>query len=161
MIEKTSDISDSMFKRGESNPAVNFAAYPYPNSALSESVIAIDGIDYRYRNGPQEWMNFTWPGQNPGGRVRGVRVGNLASAELATDGPWALMRLLDKAHISSVQGGSFLATWSLLDSSGQRMSISFRIKPDRSAALLQTGALQGYRLPAEVFLRQAVVNRND
>ena len=161
MIEKTSDISNSMFKRGESNPGITFAAYPEPNSALSESAIGIDGTDYRYRNGPQEWLNFSWPGQNPSGRVRGVRTGTLASGEVATDGPWALLRLLDKANISSSQGGSFLATWSILDSSGQRMSVSFRIKPDRSAALLQTGGLQSYRLPAEIFLRQATEKRND
>lgn len=150
-LSKSSDITDGMFKHGDSNPSVNISAYPYPNSALSESVIGIDGNDYRYRNGPQEWQNFTWPGQSPGGRIRGVRTGNLASAELTVEGPWALMRLLEKSHITSIEGGSFLATWSMLDSAGQRMNISFRIRQDRSVALL-TGALQGYRLPVDIFI---------
>jgi type VI secretion system protein ImpL len=161
-IERTNGISNGMFKRGESNPSVNFSAYPFPNSALSESVIGIDGTDYRYRNGPQEWLNFVWPGQNSGGRVRGVRVGNSAVAELVTDGPWALFRLLEKAQISSNQGDTFIATWSSLDSNRQRLNISFKIRPDRSASLLQAGVLQGYRLPAEIFLRPAAgEKRND
>ena len=152
-IEKTNGISNGMFKRGDSNPSVNFSAYPYPNTALSESVIGVDGTEYRYRNGPQEWLNFAWPGQNPGGRVRGVRVGNLAGGEVATDGPWALFRLLEKARISSDQGDTFIATWSMADSNGQRLNVSFKIRPDRSAALLHPDALQSYRLPSEIFLR--------
>ena len=155
IISKTSDISDSMFKRGESNPGLNFAVYPSTNSALSESSISIDGTDYRYRNGPQEWTNFAWPGPNPGARVRGIRSGSQASGELAMEGPWALLRLLDRAHISVNQGGAFLASWSIPDSSGQRLGVSFRIKPDRNAALLQNGVLQGYSLPTEIFARQA------
>jgi type VI secretion system protein ImpL len=155
-IERSYGITNGMFKRGESNPGVVFSVYPFPNAALMESVIGIDGTEFRYRNGPQEWMNFTWPGQNPGGRVRGVRVGNQAGGDLVTDGTWALFRLLEKAQISSNQGDTFVASWSLLDSNGQRLSISFKIRPDRSAAMFQPGVMQGYRLPAEIFLRPTV-----
>ena len=162
MVEKTSAISNSLFKRGESNPNINFSLYPFPNSALSETSITIDGTDLRYRNGPQEWQNFVWPGQNPGGRVRGVRNGNLASAEIVTDGPWAFFRLIDRAQISSRQGDTFVATWSMTDSNKQRMSMSFKVRADRSAALFQPGDLQSYHLPAEVFLRPAIADkRND
>ena len=162
MIEKTSAISNGMFKRGESNPSVSISAYPYPNAALSESTLGIDGAELRYRNGPQEWTNFSWPGQNPGARVRAVRLGTLASGELATEGPWALFRLLDKAHVSARQGDTFNATWSVSDNNKQRLSVSFKIRADRSAAMFQPGLLQGYRLPAEVFLRQTVADkRND
>ncbi|MBU1424466.1 MAG: type VI secretion system membrane subunit TssM [Gammaproteobacteria bacterium] len=158
-IERSYGITNGMFKRGESNPGIVFSAYPFPNATLMESVIGIDGTEYRYRNGPQEWMNFTWPGQNPGGRVRGVRVGNQAGGDLVTDGTWALFRLLERAHISSNQGDSFVASWSMLDSNGQRLNISYKIRPDRSAALFQPGVLQGYRLPAEIFLRPATGDR--
>ena len=61
LISKTSDVSDGLFKRGDSNPGANFAIYPSTSSVLSESGISIDGTDFRYRNGPQEWMSFTWP----------------------------------------------------------------------------------------------------
>jgi hypothetical protein len=44
----------------------------------------------------------------------------------------------------------------MLDSNGQRLSVSFKIRPDRSAALFQPNVLQGYRLPAEIFLRPVV-----
>jgi type VI secretion system protein ImpL len=160
-IERTSGISNGMFKRGDANPSINFSVYPYPSSTLSESVISVDGTDFRYRNGPQEWTNFSWPGQNSGGRVRGVRVGNQAGAELATDGTWALFRLLDKAQISSNTGDTFVATWSLLDSNRQHMSVSFKVRPDRSASLFQSGTLQGYRLPAEIFLRSSVSDKQN
>ena len=156
IIARTLDISDSLFKRGEANPGIAFGVFPTVNSSLSESSINIDGTDFRYRNGPQEWNNFIWPGQNPGARIRGIRVGKASSGELAAEGPWALLRLLDRAHISSNQRGSFQATWALLDSNGQRMSVSFMIKPDRNAALLQNGALQSYSLPTDIFLREAV-----
>jgi type VI secretion system protein ImpL len=155
-LERSYGISNGMFKRGESNPGVNFSAYPFPNNSLAESVIGIDGTEYRYRNGPQEWLNFAWPGPNSGARVRGVRVGNMAGAELVTDGTWALFRLLEKAQVTSEQGDTFTATWSMLDSNGQRLNVSFKIRPDRSAALLRPFALQAYRLPTELFVRPAV-----
>ncbi|MDO8989124.1 MAG: type VI secretion system membrane subunit TssM [Sideroxyarcus sp.] len=155
-LEKSYVISNGMFKRGESDPSINFSAYPFPNMALAESVVGIDGTEYRYRNGPQEWLNFSWPGQNPSARVRGVRVGNMAGAELVTDGTWALFRLLEKAQVSSNTGDTFVATWSMPDSNGQRLNVSFKIRPERSAALLHPYALQAYRLPTELFLRPAV-----
>lgn len=159
MIEKTTSISNGMFKRGESNPSMTIAAYPYPNSALSESGLAIDGAELRYRNGPQEWASFVWPGQSPGGRVRGVRLGNSANGELSVDGPWALFKLLDRASVSSIQGDTFTASWTFSDSNKQKLSASFKIRSDRGAALLQPGALQNYKLPTEVFLRQAVIEK--
>jgi type VI protein secretion system component VasK len=63
-----------------------------------------------------------------------------------------MFRLLEKAQISSNQGDTFVASWSMLDSNRQRLNVSFKIRPDRSASLFQAGMLQGYRLPAEVFL---------
>ena len=161
-LERTSGISNSMFKRGEANPSVNFSVYPYPNAALGESTLNIDGTEFRYRNGPQEWMNFVWPGQNPGARIRGVRLGgSLASGEVVTDGPWALFRLLDRASISSNQGDTFVATWSIPDSNKQRMNVSFKIRPDRSAALFRAGTLQGYQLPAEIFQRPVATDKSN
>jgi type VI secretion system protein ImpL len=158
-IERTSAVSNGMFKRGDGNPSVNFAAYPFPSAGLGESVLSIDGTDYRYRNGPQEWVNFVWPGQNPGGRVRGIRAGNLANGELSVDGPWALFRLLEKSQISSQQDDTFVATWSLVDSSKQRLNVSFKIRPDRSSSLFRSGLMQTYRLPAELFLRPPVTDK--
>lgn len=159
-MRKSSEISDGMFKRGDSNPNVNLSIYPYPSASLNESGIGVDGSELRYRNGPQEWQNMTWPGPNPGAHVRAVRAGTLASAELSVDGPWAMMHLIDKAHIGSIEGDTFMATWSLQDSGGQRLNASFRIRADRGVAML-TGSMQSYHLPVDIFTHPSVQAKDE
>jgi type VI secretion system protein ImpL len=151
VMERTALILTTMFKPGDSTPNMGFGVYPMPNPALSESALNVDGAEYRYRNGPQEWQSFTWPGSNPSARVRGVRAGSLASGELYVEGPWGFLRLLSQAQLTHRSDGSFVAAWSLRDSSGQRMTVSFQIRPDRYANPFGRNALQGYGLPAEMF----------
>lgn len=152
-LERTSLVGSALFKQGETSPTLGFSVYPYPTPGLSESTLHVDGAEYRYRNGPQEWHNFTWPGPNPGARVRGVRAGTLTSGQVSVEGPWAFLRLLSMAHISPQADGSFVATWSVRDSSAQSMTVTFRIRPDRYANPLGQNALAGYRLPPEIFSR--------
>jgi hypothetical protein len=37
--------------------------------------------------------------------------------------------------------------------------VSFKIRPDRSSSLFRSGLMQTYRLPAELFLRPPVTDK--
>jgi type VI secretion system protein ImpL len=152
-IDRSRQISSSLFTQGETRLGMSFSVYPYPSTMLSESTLSVDGEHYRYRNGPQEWHSFAWPGPNPSARVRGVRADTHSTGEISADGSWAWLRLLSKAQIKYDQDNSFIASWSLRDTSGQFMTIRFRVRADRYNNPFRQGTLQGYRLPANIFER--------
>ena len=65
---------------GSPPPTVNepsrFELRAVPTPGLSEFTVEIDGQTLRYRNGPQPWQSFNWPG---GGEAQGARIQAIAN----------------------------------------------------------------------------------
>lgn len=108
------------FQEGES---ARFELQPVPTPGLSEIVIEIDGQPLRYRNGPQIWKAFAWPG---GGTLSGARlqVTNFsgATSDVASfDGRLAFMRLLTVARpVDGDTPGSGQLQWRAKGAGGQQ-----------------------------------------
>lgn len=162
VISHTARVTNSFFSSDDAQPKLSFAVYPFPNTQLSESTINVDGSTYRYRNGPQEWRKFDWPGSSPGARIQGIRAGSVTRGEISAEGTWAWLRLLDKAKKrGSSSGTSFLASWSIRDNAGQRISVRFRIRPDRHNNPFKKNILRGYHLPGTVFPKTEIADALD
>ncbi|OMG75196.1 type VI secretion system membrane subunit TssM [Burkholderia ubonensis] len=74
---------------------------PELDPTITELLIDIDGQSTRYQHGPVTPFTVTWPG--PRGGVHAEITANPRirpdSSTLASDGPWALMRLLRKGNV--------------------------------------------------------------
>ena len=157
-LNRAQRITEAMFRRNGDMPQLRFAAYPIPSAGMSETLLETNGQYYRYRNGPQEWKSFRWPGNggDVGARVAAVSSRSNYTAELSEDGPWGLFHLLQAARQRKLHGNEYLSEWQLTAMNGQPVKVAFRLKADRRHSLLQPGLLTGLDLP-----QRLVARRND
>jgi len=150
-----------MFRRGTDEPSLTFYLYPIPTAGLSEVLLETNGQIYRYRNEPQEWRKFRWPGNTEQSGARVIAIANRRNArgEISADGVWGLFHVFRKAKMTRERGAQYLTTWELDSVNGQPLEVRFRIKADRHNNLLRPGLLTGLDMP-KLFDRGHEANLN-
>lgn len=154
-LRRAGDVSSTLFSRGNLNPSMTFHLYPVPTEDLSEVEFATNGQAYRYRNEPEEWRRFDWPGDagDMGAHVSAVGGAGDQGARIETDGPWALFRLLSRADVEQTSGDVYALEWSVDDGMGGTYPVRFRLRADRSDNFIEEGLFAGFRLPSSPFPR--------
>ncbi|MDR1063546.1 MAG: type VI secretion system membrane subunit TssM [Azoarcus sp.] len=79
---------------GRGGGLARFELQPVPTPGLSEITVEIDGQTLRYRNGPQPWHTFRWPGDAKGARITAVAFGGAPHAIFEQSGHMGLVRML-------------------------------------------------------------------
>ncbi|MEN3292075.1 MAG: type secretion system protein ImpL [Burkholderiales bacterium] len=139
---------------GGGQPQTNFQLQPVPTPGLTEYTVEIDGQTMRYRNGQQDWTNFTWPftqGQ-PGAKITGV-TSDGRTVEIANyPGQFGLEKLINAAQRKKLDNGLFMMSWT---GSGYKVSTNFKLISDSRAgsnpsAGTSENGLRGLKLPAAV-----------
>lgn len=99
-LARETALSQALFPNDNHELNVRFMIYPSPTPGLKEILFVSNGQSYPYRNGPQEWVNFTWPGQDRMENESFIRVTqSFADAQSAKEfqGVWGLFHLLHSA----------------------------------------------------------------
>ena len=106
--------------------ATLFQIMPIPTPGLSEVTLDIDGQIMRYRNGAQQWTNFSWPSTagQPGARLTGVTPDGRSVEFVHAPGRAGLERLISSAKKAKRDDGSFEMSWT---HDGQLVRVNFRI----------------------------------
>ena len=151
-LNRSHQISQALFRRGSDMPSFAFDLYPIPQPGLSEIVFEANGQVYRYRNEPQEWRRFDWPGDfdQGGARLLALSTRSHVRYELSADGLWGVLELLRKAQLTHEQGTQYLSQWRMEGPGGAPVEVAFRLKLDRHTNVLSPGLLEGMRLPARL-----------
>jgi type VI secretion system protein ImpL len=100
-FQRAAVIRDVYFRGGAQTPTLKLEMKPVEmDASIIQFTLDIDGQLFKYSHGPQIGMPITWPGSRGSQQVRVELTPQLAGANgLASDGPWALHRLFDKAQI--------------------------------------------------------------
>ncbi|HJV76272.1 MAG TPA: type VI secretion system membrane subunit TssM [Noviherbaspirillum sp.] len=139
---------------GAGQNQTNFQLQPLPTPGLVEYTIEIDGQTMRYRNGYQDWINFTWPSTlgQPGAKITALAPDG-QSLEIANfPGQFGLEKLINAAQRNKQANGIFTMAWS---GNGTRVSVNFRLISDSRSVTSASGAsnengLRGLQLPISV-----------
>jgi type VI secretion system protein ImpL len=133
-LKRSYDISTSLFPPKGGEPQMKFLVSIRPSPQLSSITFNVDGKEVVYKNEPEHWTQFTWPGD---GKTAGafIRVRSPKSSgpeELKGDGEWGLFHLMEKgtAQIDTKGARVFTMTWKMRQT-GADVVIDF--KPDRTA----------------------------
>lgn len=146
-------ISDALFRDGGRRAEIEFHVTPVPSRGVSEMLIESNGQRYRYRNEPEEWRLFVWPGslERIGARVSARGGQGRQHAEMVVDGPWAIFRLLNRADRVHRRGAIYDAEWNLQADSAYAIAARFRFRVDREDSLLDRDLLADFSLPDNLF----------
>lgn len=146
-------ITESLFGRGGRRPEMSFYLYPVPAKGVSEIMLETSGQSYRYRNGPQEWRRFSWPGDDntPSAKVAGVSRRGQIRDEIRVSGPWALFRLLNEASISRSSSSEFVLQWELNGGVSEPLLVRYRLRADRQANVFNRRVLSRFQLPHKML----------
>ncbi len=130
-LKRSQGISKALFPTNSATPLVKFSIRIKPTPNISSVSFSVDGQKYEYRNGPEQWHSFQWPGDGSkmgaALRVKGAGVNEY----IPSDGEWGLFRLLEDGQVLAGKGRSFTIGWQL-SSVDQMVKIEFR--PARSAS---------------------------
>ncbi|HJV85041.1 MAG TPA: type VI secretion system membrane subunit TssM [Noviherbaspirillum sp.] len=134
-------------------PQTMFQLQPVPTPGLAEYSIDIDGQSLRYRNGRQDWVNFSWPSAlgQPGARIV-VTTSDGKTIEVANfPGQFGLEKLINSAQRKKLDNGIFGMSWS---GEGIAVSVNFKLISDArnstASSTIAEAGLRGLRLPAKV-----------
>lgn len=128
-LNAANEVSQSMFPRGAKEPKVEFKVRLQGSPSVKEVALTVDGKTIKYRNGPLSWGELQWPGEGTPGATIEVR-GFSSRDELARDGDWGLMRLLEEGNVRRVEGKRiFRAQWDFSDEGLGVVQIEFQ--PER------------------------------
>ena len=127
-------------------PPARFELQPVPTPGLREILLEIDGQKLHYRNGPQTWTGFSWPGQasHQGARLQVVAATGAPAQVHSAPGRLGLMRLLEVARVEAPDSAEASLEWPAPAVPGR---IRFNYRRVGGADPLALAALRHHTLP--------------
>jgi type VI secretion system protein ImpL len=143
-------ITEGLFPRGTSELKLSFGLYPYPSPGVSEILFHVDGKDLRYRNEPQEWHDFTWPG-SLGTNGASVQASFASTRQVQQyGGPWGLFKLLDAAQVTPVGTTRYRVEWSLNVQGPKALKIRYDLKAESYKNPFKPGLFTDFQCVAKL-----------
>lgn len=146
-------ITETLFG-DEPHLNLSYTVLPSSNPDLTDMRLHANGHQLQYRNEPESWHAFEWPGN---GDHRGARLAVVSgmtgeSAELRFSGNWALFRLLAEADSLERESGSeFVGRWNLHDdNAAEHRPFELEIRTQRRSPVLHWGDLSRFNLPGSM-----------
>ncbi|HEY8428494.1 MAG TPA: type VI secretion system membrane subunit TssM, partial [Sandaracinaceae bacterium] len=133
-LARAQDITSTFFPPGADGPMVQFDVRIRPSVRVATQEFCSGGQCYEYHNGPERWIRFTWPGENPvAGASIEIRGEGGIHERIEQSGEWGLFRLLEQGTVTSTSRGRrvFTMTWRLRD---HQVDVSIDFRPVRGDA---------------------------
>ncbi|CAB3665380.1 type VI secretion system membrane subunit TssM [Trinickia soli] len=140
-------IRDTFFPGAAHDPSITVQIKPLDmDPTLSEWVLDVDGQVVRYAHGPQAPITVKWPGPGGTNQVR-LQITDLSGATdgFVVSGPWALLRMFDRASTGAGRGSEqMIASFSL----GHK-SFAMQVTADSVRNPFRLPQLEAFTCPAK------------
>ncbi len=145
-FERANDIKQTFFKGGSGQPNLSFQLMPLQlDAAASQSLLELGDQRVVYQHGPLRLSRMNWPATGMSERarfsVRSLTTGSFAS--IATDGPWAWFRLIDKGRTSQTSTSDRFR----ISFTAEGLESTYEIRADSVINPFMTRELQSMRCP--------------
>jgi type VI secretion system protein ImpL len=135
-LKRSYDISTSLFTPNGAEPQMKFSISIRPSPQLSSITFSVDGKEVVYKNEPERWTQFTWPGdgKTSGAFIKVRSPKTSGPEELIREGEWGLFRLMEEG-VPQIDKGSrvFTMTWKMPQTKSE---VVIDFKPERTATPL-------------------------
>lgn len=138
-------------KLSEDGADGRFELQPVPTPGLSEISVEIGGRTLRYRNGPQPWQEFKWPGEDDsrGARIQVVDFGGAVAVVANQAGRMGFLRLLGDASKQELGDGTAQLAWRVEGERGDR-TVKLRFRNLAGVSPLELSSLRRLSLPERI-----------
>lgn len=147
-VGRLSVLGDKLSEDGADG---RFELQPVPTPGLSEISVDIGGKMLRYRNGPQPWQEFKWPGEDDrrGARIQVVDFGGAVAVVANQAGRMGFLRLLGDATKQELGDGTTQLVWRVEGERGDRV-VKLRFRHLAGVSPLQLTSLRRLSLPERI-----------
>ncbi|WP_332670530.1 type VI secretion system membrane subunit TssM [Aromatoleum sp.] len=147
-VGRLSVLGDKLSQDGADG---RFELQPVPTPGLSEISVEIGGKMLRYRNGPQPWQEFRWPGEDDrhGARIQVVDLGGVVSVVANQTGRMGFLRLLGDASKQEPGDGTAQLAWHVEGERSDR-TVKLRFRNLAGVSPLQLSSLRRLSLPERI-----------
>jgi len=138
-------IRKTFFAAGDRTPSFQFELKPvYLDQNIATFRLNIEGQKAVYRHGPAQTKRFHWPGPQSNAGVRlTFQTLDGRQLSLSEDGPWALLKILDKATVEATPlADRFMVTFQI-----QRFKARYELRADSVYNPFRLVELQNFRCP--------------
>ncbi len=150
-IQKAQRLTQSLFHKEGQEIGFDYFVYPVATAGVQELSLTTNQDTYRYRNEPQEWRRFSWPGDMSTLSAKIAAISQQGQqGKLQTQGVWSLFKLLEKAEFSATNQGKYVGRWRLKTDSGEMLQCSFMFKGDRKDNLFEQLFVTPLQLPKNI-----------
>ncbi|KWN64892.1 type VI secretion protein VasK [Burkholderia ubonensis] len=180
-------IAAHLLAQGE--PQFAFDLKPVPTSGVTDTLLTVDGQKLHYFNQQEVWQTLTWPSNVPqkaGTRLEWQTEKAGTNLNLEFGGRWALVRLLERAHVTPVDNATYQLTWQATPPAPQAKQpaakvddqdgltaqapltpapssltypLTYLMRTDVGKGPLELLALRGFVLPSRIFVGRATPAR--
>jgi len=156
-LSKANNVTRSLFSKDSETTHFLFQVLPVPQPGVRETYLGFSEQAYRYRNEPEEWRKFSWPGKGTTevSRIYAInRQGRKVSIEKS--GPWALLRVLNEAQIRWIKGTEYAVNWDFKkqnEGEDAKLTAKFMLKSGRSNGIFNRRTMTSFNLPQTLFVQ--------
>ncbi|GAA5786016.1 type VI secretion system membrane subunit TssM [Chitiniphilus shinanonensis] len=146
---RLSSLGGNLMQEGDNS---RFELQPVPTPGLSEITLEIDGQTLRYRNGPQPWQSFTWPGNGgaQGARIQVVAFNGASSVVANQPGRMGFMRLISQARVADADTNAGQLEWRIKSGNGDSDAVKMNFRMVSGVNPLQLSGLRRLGLPERI-----------
>ncbi|MBD9677925.1 type VI secretion protein VasK [Pseudomonas sp. PDM18] len=148
-VNQLSDLADILYTDGGMGMSFQLQAKPVRN--VVETTFILDGVKLEYFNQMESWQQFTWPGgtDHPGASLSWTSL--KGGARLFGDyaGVWGLIRLLEQAQVTSLDGSD--TRFELVLKAADELPLTWQLQTELGRGPLAVLELRGFALPESIF----------
>jgi type VI secretion system protein ImpL len=177
-------IGGHLLSQGE--PSYRFDLKPVPTPGITDTLLTIDAQKLHYYNQVETWSGMAWPTGDPqsaGTRLEWQTETAGTNKRFEFNGRWALVRMLERAHIEPIDTATYQLTWqaapqfedtrfkpkssddtdqdaltahgpSAAASADMAHPLSYMMRTDVGKGPLELLELRGFTLPSRVFIKR-------
>ncbi|MDN6860175.1 ImcF-related family protein [Pseudomonas sp. CAN2814] len=148
-VNQLSDLADMLYTDGGLGMTFQLQAKPVRN--VVETTFILDGVKLEYFNQMESWQQFTWPGgtDHPGASLSWTSLKGGARLFGDYSGVWGLIRLLEQARVTSLDGSD--TRFELVLTAPDELPLTWQLQTELGRGPLAVLQLRGFALPENIF----------
>ncbi|NVZ84447.1 type VI secretion protein VasK, partial [Pseudomonas yamanorum] len=117
----------------------------------------LNGERHHYFNQKESWQRFNWPGRSdyPGASLSWTSIHTGERLFGDYQGTWGLIRLLEKARITTLDDGD--SRYRMVLKAPDGLNLTWNLRTELGAGPLALLKLRNFALPPQIFLNEGAV----